>query len=112
MFIVTNRIKTKKGMAAKMAPMFTKPGPLQKMEGFHKVEVLVTQNIEEYDEMNVNMYWENLENFTVWRNSDHFREAHSGSKPDPEKESPIIGSEIVISEIASTINALPEAEQE
>ncbi|WP_249872363.1 heme oxygenase [Oceanobacillus saliphilus] len=112
MFIVTNRIKTKKGMAAKMAPAFTKPGLLQKMEGFHKVEVLVTQNIEEYDELNVNMYWENLENFTSWRNSDHFREAHQGSKPDQEKESPIIGSKLIISELASTIKALPEDEQE
>ncbi|MGJ9459757.1 heme oxygenase [Oceanobacillus sp. CF4.6] len=108
MIIVTNRIKTKKGMAAKMAPAFTKSGPLQKMEGFHKVEVLITQNIEDYDEMNVNMYWVTMEDFTLWRNSDHFKEAHKGSKADSEKESPIIGSEIIISEIASTIKASPE----
>ena len=49
MYIVTNRIKMKPGFAEKMAPNFTRPGALQEMEGFHKVEVTVTQDLEEYD---------------------------------------------------------------
>ena len=55
MYTVTNRIKVKKGFAVKMAPNFTKPGPLQQFEGFEKVEVLVSTQFEEYDEMSVVM---------------------------------------------------------
>ena len=43
MIIVTNRIKMKLGFAEKMAPMFTRPGALQKMDGFVKVEALITK---------------------------------------------------------------------
>ncbi|MEI4771229.1 heme oxygenase [Psychrobacillus sp. FJAT-51614] len=110
MFIVTNKIKTKPGFAEKMAPNFTKPGALQQMEGFVKVEVTITQNLTEYDELNVNMYWENLENFEAWKNSDAFKESHkrpnSESKVAPQ-ESPLLGSELVITKVASTIEAIP-----
>ena len=56
MYIVTNRIKMKSGFAEKMAPNFTRPGALQQMDGFVKVEVTITQNLTEFDELNVNMY--------------------------------------------------------
>jgi heme oxygenase (staphylobilin-producing) len=104
MIIVTNRIKTKLGLAAKMAPMFTIPGALQKMEGFVKVEVLITKNLTEYDELNVNMYWNTYENFTQWKNSDAFKEAHKGPN-NAGQDSPILGSEIIISEVASTLES-------
>ncbi|MED3561150.1 heme oxygenase [Bacillus xiapuensis] len=102
MIIVTNRIKTKLGFAAKMAPMFTRTGVLQTMNGFVKVEVLITKNLSEYDELNVNMYWKTIEDFTRWKNSAAFKEAHTGPT-DTEQDSPILGSEIIISEIASTL---------
>lgn len=104
MIIVTNRIKMKSGFAEKMAPMFTKPGALQKMDGFIKVEVWVTKNLTENDELNVNMYWETMENFTQWKNSDAFKESHSRSGNDGQ-ESPMLGSEIFIYEVASTLEA-------
>ncbi len=108
MYIVTNRIKMKQGFAEKMAPNFTRPGALQEMEGFHKVEVTITQNLDEYDELNVNMYWETLENFEAWKTSDVFKQAHK--RPEAEengekKESPMLGSELVITKIASVIEA-------
>ena len=112
MYIVTNRIKTKPGFAEKMAPNFTRPGELQKMKGFIKVEVTITQNLPEeadYDEMNVNMYWEDMESFQGWRNSDVFKESHNRPEPDSadaEKESPLLGSQIVITKIASVIEAV------
>lgn len=104
MIIVTNRIKMKSGFAEKMAPMFTKPGALQQMNGFVKVEVWVTKNLTEHDELNVNMYWNTMEDFTHWRNSDAFKESHSRSGNGGE-ESPMLGSEIIISEVASTLEA-------
>ncbi|MBT2583300.1 heme oxygenase [Planococcus sp. ISL-109] len=110
MYIVTNRIKMKPGFAEKMAPNFTRPGALQEMEGFHKVEVTITQNLEEFDELNVNMYWENLENYEAWKTSDVFKQAHKRPEADADageekKESPMLGSELVITKIASVIEA-------
>lgn len=102
MIIVTNKIKTKKGFAEKMAPFFTKPGLLQTMEGFEKVEVLITKHNKDFDEMNVNMYWDTIEHFKAWRTSDAFKEAHSTPENSPEV-SPILGSEIIVSELASTL---------
>ena len=102
MIIVTNRIKMKLGFAEKMAPMFTRPGALQKMNGFVKVEVLITKNLSEYDELNVNMYWNTMEAFTEWKNSDAFKEAHTGPA-NGGQDSPILESAIIISEVASTL---------
>lgn len=109
MIIVTNRIQVKPGFAARMAPNFTKPGPLQQFEGFHKVEVLISTDDPTYDEMSVNMYWESKEHFQAWRNSDAFAAAHQrpNSSSEGEKaDSPIIGSKIVVAELASSIGAL------
>jgi len=105
MIIVTNRIKVKKGFAARMAPGFTQPSGLEKTPGFEKVEVLITQNLTDYDELNVNMYWDNLESFTTWRNSDDFKASHKRPEPGSEEaqqESPILGSEIVVAELATS----------
>lgn len=104
MIIVTNRIKTKLGFAEKMAPMFTRPGALQKMNGFVKVEVLITKNLSEYDELNINMYWNTIEDFALWKNSDAFKDAHTGPA-NGGQDSPILGSEIIISEVASTLES-------
>lgn len=107
MIVVTNRIRTKVGYAEKMAPAFTRPGALQEMKGFVKVEVLITQNLSEYDELNVNMYWDNFDNFTQWKNSDSFKQAHKGSNAS-DQESPILGSEIIIAAVASLLEAHQE----
>jgi len=104
MIVVTNRIRVKKGMGAVMAPGFTAPGPLDTFEGFVKVEVWLTQNVTEYDELNVHMYWDSLDAFTTWRNSDAFRAAHKRPEPGSEaanKESPILESEIITYEVAA-----------
>jgi len=101
MIVVTNRMKTKLGFAEKIALDFTKPGALQATEGFVKTEVLITQNLSEYDELSINMYWENLDYFTAWKNSDAFKKAHKGTKED----SPILGSERLTYKLVSTLEA-------
>ena len=115
MFIVTNRIKVKKGFAEKMAPRFTSNEGLKDFKGFVKTEVAVARDFEEYDEMSVNMFWESLEDFKVWRESDAFKAAHKRPEPKegeaapkhggPEAGSPMLGSQIVISEIVSSTEA-------
>ncbi|KMK76105.1 heme oxygenase [Alkalihalobacillus pseudalcaliphilus] len=108
MYIVTNRIKMKKGFAEKLAPNFTKPGPLQDMKGFIKVETTIRENIEEHDELSVNMYWEELTDFEAWKTSDAFKQAHAKPKSDEKKEksdSPMLSSEVIIVKVATTIEA-------
>ena len=110
MYIVTNKIKTKKGFAERMAPNFTRPSALQKFPGFIKVETTITQNLEEYDELNVNMYWETLEAFHAWKESDIFKEAHKRpeSSDKPAGESPLLGSRIEIVKVAGLSEAIKE----
>lgn len=110
MYIVTNRIKMKSGFAEKMAPNFSRPGALQEMAGFIKVEVAITQNLTEYDELHVNMYWETLENFEAWKTSDVFKEAHkrpaaSSDNNDSKAESPMLGSELTIKKVVGLLEA-------
>lgn len=104
MITVTNRINVKKGMGEKMAPMFAQPGPLQQFEGFEKVEVQVSTQFEDFDELNVVMYWDNEQNFEAWRSSDAFKQAHKrpeNGQPDP--NSPVIASKIVVAKVAASI---------
>ena len=105
MITVTNRIFVKKGMGKKMAPAFVQPGPLQQFEGFEKVEVLVSEQFEEHDEMNVVMYWDSKENFEAWRSSDAFKAAHKRPEgaDEPNPNAPVISSQIIISEVAGSI---------
>ena len=113
MIVVTNRIEVKKGFGKKMAPNFTRPTGLENFKGFVKVEVLVAEN-EASDEMSVNMFWESIEDFQVWRNSDEFKAAHKRddkaekaphAHDDAQAESPIIGSKLVIAEVAASLEA-------
>lgn len=106
MITVTNRIKVRKGMGMKMAPAFVQPGPLQEFEGFEKVEVQVSTQFEDHDEMNVVMYWNSTEQFEAWRSSDAFKAAHkrpSEGSDEPNPNAPVLGSQIIISEIAGSI---------
>lgn len=102
MITVTNRIQVKKGFGTKMAPAFTSGKALLNFDGFQKVEVNVSTQYEEYDEMQVMMYWDTKEQFEAWRNSDEFKKAHNHEGGDAE-HSPVIKSEIVIAEIVSVL---------
>lgn len=108
MIVVTNHIRLRQGAGDVMAPNFTQPGKLQALKGFVKVEVTKTLKLPDYDELNVHTYWQDMDSFDAWKNSDAFHEAHkrpeSGTNDKP-KESPIIKSELVISEVVSVLEA-------
>lgn len=102
MYIVTNRIKMKSGFAEKMAPMFTKGGKIQELQGFIKIETWSVKH-DEFDELHVNTYWETLEDFEAWKTSDAFKEAHSRPRQS-EGESPMLGSELVIAKLETELS--------
>lgn len=101
MYTVSNRIKLKKGFGEKMAPAFVSGKELVDFEGFVKVEVNVSTQSEEYDELNVMMFWEQLDNFKAWRASDEFKAAHKRDASS-HGESLVLSNEIVIAEILHT----------
>ncbi len=103
MISVTNRIQVKKGFGMKMAPAFTAGKTLLDFEGFEKVEVNVSTQHEEYDEMQVMMYWDTKENFEAWRNSDDFKNAHKRDGGGDSENSPVIKSELIIAEVAAVL---------
>lgn len=103
MITVTNRMQVKKGMGMKMAANFTKNQGLLEFDGFEKVEVNVSTQNEDYDEMQVMMYWNSKEEFEVWRNSDDFKNSHKRGGGD-EGESPVIKSELIMAEVASVLS--------
>lgn len=83
MIIVTNTSQITKGEAHKLIERFDKVGKVEFMAGFLGLEVHLTENLKEYDEVSVVTRWRSKEDFTGWTTSDAFRESHSHrEKPD------------------------------
>ncbi|ASE36635.1 heme oxygenase [Staphylococcus pettenkoferi] len=102
MYVVTNRIDFKAGYAKKMAPMFTKNSGIKEMKGFVRTEVWQIDNEESYDQLYVNTWWDTEEDFKAWRNSDAFKNAHSG--PKKSGESPVLNNEVVKAHVLTQLD--------
>lgn len=77
MVIVTNVSHITKGNGDKLIERFNRTGKVEEMEGFLGLEVMLTENTKEYDEVTVSTRWENKEAFQKWTRSEAFRESHS-----------------------------------
>ncbi|UOE94584.1 heme oxygenase [Alkalihalobacillus sp. LMS39] len=84
MVIVTNTVKIQPGFAEKLIERFNKVGKVEGMEGFLGLEVLLTENTKDYDEVTISTRWENKEAFHGWTRSDAFKEAHAHRGGQPE----------------------------
>ncbi|WP_248927217.1 heme oxygenase [Paenibacillus hamazuiensis] len=84
MVIVTNTSQITKGNAHKLIERFDKVGKVETMPGFLGLEVLLTENTQEYDEVTVVTRWEEKESFHAWTRSDAFKESHSHGREIPE----------------------------
>ncbi|GJM71584.1 hypothetical protein HMSSN036_38000 [Paenibacillus macerans] len=67
MIIVTNTSQIKKGEAGKLIERFNKTGKVELMEGFLGLEVMLTENTKEYDEVTVSTRWNTKEDSTGGR---------------------------------------------
>ena len=101
MYTVANRLKIKKGFGAKMAPAFVSGKDVAAFEGFNKIEVNLCTTAEDHDELNVMMYWDTIEHFQAWRESDEFRNMHN-RETSGSGESPVLENTVVIAEIVET----------
>ncbi|WP_236595805.1 heme oxygenase [Paenibacillus sp. EPM92] len=84
MVIVTNKSQITKGNAHKLIERFDKVGKVEYMDGFLGLEVLLTENTPEYDEVTVSTRWNQKEDFQAWTRSEAFQEAHSHRGGMPE----------------------------
>lgn len=89
MITVTNRFKLVKGMAAHMAPAFVQRNGLENFKGFRGIEINVSTQFEEYDKMNVMMYWDTRE-----------EQQHGG---EAKKQSPIIENTVLYAELVAEL---------
>lgn len=107
MVIVTNVSHITKGNGDKLIERFNKVGKVEGMDGFLGLEVMLTENSKEYDEVTVSTRWENKESFQAWTKSEAFRESHSHR----EKPEYIISNKINFYEVKVVRHPLPEAAQ-
>ncbi|MFC7150756.1 antibiotic biosynthesis monooxygenase [Cohnella cellulosilytica] len=83
MIVAVNTIRVKSGHVGEAAERFQNPKGVQHAPGFIRMELL-TESLEEHDELKVCTTWENKEAFQGWVNSDAFKQAHAHSRPKPE----------------------------
>ncbi|MFD1955512.1 heme oxygenase [Paenibacillus thailandensis] len=107
MVIVTNVSQITKGSGMKLIERFNKVGKVEGMKGFLGLEVMMTENTKEYDEVTVSTKWESKEDFQAWTRSEAFRESHSHrEKPDY-----IISNKIVFYDVKVVRKPLEQLEQ-
>ncbi|WP_240762861.1 heme oxygenase [Paenibacillus thalictri] len=84
MVIVTNTSQITKGNAHQLIERFDKVGKVEAMSGFLGLEVLLTENSGEHDEVTVVTRWDKKEDFQAWTRSDAFKESHKHGREIPE----------------------------
>ena len=102
MFVVTNRITVKKDMQNKWRLILLKEDLLNLLKGFEGIEVWQIDKDDYSEDMYVNSWWETEEDFKNWVNSDVFKQAHKNTGKS--EDSPVIKSEIVKSNVLSSLN--------
>lgn len=83
MIVAINTIRVKSGHLAEVAERFKNPKGVQHAPGFVRMELL-TESLEEHDELKVCTTWEDRAAFDGWVNSDAFKQAHAHARPKPE----------------------------
>jgi heme-degrading monooxygenase HmoA len=99
MIVVQNRIKVAMEFRREFEERFTKrQTELKKFTGFVKNYIL--KPWQKDDEYVVMTFWENIESFNLWTNSDDFKKAHSQPLPQGAiLDRPILKIHEVIQEI-------------
>lgn len=84
MYIVTNITKINKGEGYKLVNRFDKVGKIESMDGFLGLEVLMTEKIDDHDEVSIVTRWDSEAAFSNWTKTDAFKESHrhKGGKPE------------------------------
>ncbi|SDZ24062.1 heme oxygenase (staphylobilin-producing) [Evansella caseinilytica] len=84
MVIVTNTVHVEKGFAEKLIERFNKVGMVEEMDGFLGLEVLLTENTADYEEVTISTRWNSKDAFHGWTSSEAFRKSHEHRGGQPE----------------------------
>lgn len=99
LFIAINRIKVRKGCGAGLEETFGRGHGIDAMPGFLGFELLKRvwrAHESEEDEYLAVSRWESQEAFMRWTQSDPFRRAHAGPRPEGILSSEPAGFEVVV----------------
>src|SRR5699024_6132670 len=96
-----NTLHIKKGKADEVLELFAKPKSVHTIDGFILMEVLKTENTEEYDVLQICTTWEDASYFEIWREGRAARKAHAAKEEGEQtkKDSPILDTELSIYEV-------------
>ena len=92
MYNVANIIQVKKGFVDQVVEKFEKRGEVLGFEGFLGIEIMVTEQNKEYEDVTVLTRWNSKENFMNWVKSDTFKKVHTKENISPDF---IIGNKVV-----------------
>ncbi|WP_301107891.1 antibiotic biosynthesis monooxygenase [Sporosarcina sp.] len=104
-----NTIFVEKGKGEQITARFEKAKAVHTFEGFIRMEVLLSEDAEDRDEVKVCTTWEDRKYFDNWLHSRENEKSHNAKSPSAEK-SPILGNELTT--FAVKVQHLPaEAEK-
>jgi len=96
MYNVANVIQVKKGFADQVVEKFEKRGEVLGFAGFLGIEVMVTEQNKDYEDVTILTRWDSKENFTNWVKSDVFKKVHTKENISPDF---ILGNKVVKYEV-------------
>lgn len=97
---VENVIQIKKGRVDEVLDRFREVKAVHTFEGFVVMEVLKKLDSPDYDELKICTTWENRSFFEQWLEHRNFEKAHAQKNSEKKEESPILGNELSIFEVA------------
>lgn len=100
MIRVENVIQIEKGRVDEVLERFKVAKSVHTFEGFIIMEVLQKLESPDYDELKICTTWENHAFFEKWLEHRNFEKAHGNGKNTKPENSPILGNELSIFEIA------------
>ncbi|WP_163151188.1 antibiotic biosynthesis monooxygenase [Anoxybacillus sp. MB8] len=103
MYVVTNAIRVKKGYAPQLVERFKERKGIEQSPGFIRLELHITQGLEDHDEVRVCTTWENKECFEAWTKSEAFRKAHEHRSKD--RPDYVLGNQMFSYEVALSFQA-------
>lgn len=80
MLIQTRTIVVEKGNVDQVVERFSKPGPIDEMEGLLDKTVMVNRKKQEHDEIMVMIRWESVDAWKNWEKSDAHIQGHRENK--------------------------------
>ncbi len=95
MWIVMNQLHVVKGSADQVAARFKTTKGIERMEGFHRMQVLVDISQQEEDIVTIMTTWSNQAAFHAWQESQAYKGVHHKRDNGTSEVKPLVTSNTV-----------------